>query len=228
LRKKKNTKLNDPLSKPRSVSTTYHHGDLKNALLTSSIGLLRKHGPQSFSLRELALSLGVSSAAPYRHFKTKERIFAAIAVQGFGHLTKGFENAIKSHPLNPPEQLHAVGVSYYQFAVKYPEHLQMMFGNIISQADIAADEEFKAAAGKAFGTLVGVVKSCQTDGFLNPKEDPKLQAILLWSSIHGFASLNISGTLQGASGLAYNPELIAKQISMAMSHGLKEMSLKVL
>lgn len=205
---------------PVNTEKNYHHGDLKNALLDSAIKLLRKHGPQAFSLRQLALGLGVSSAAPYRHFKTKEQIFSALAVRGFVLLTEGFQNAIEDDTKNTLEQLYAVGVSYYKFAIRYPEHLQMMFGNIISQSDIAKDKEFGMAASKAFSVLVKVITNCQAVGSLNPKENPKMLAILFWSSVHGFAALDSSGTLQGASGLNYDPQQLVVRISKVVSCGL--------
>lgn len=208
-------------SKPKSQVKSYHHGDLKNALLDSSIALLRNHGPQAFSLRELALSLGVSSAAPYRHFKTKEKLFSALAVQGFEVLTMGFRKAIEAHPFEPMEQLHGIGVSYYRFAGEHPEQLQMMFGNIIPQIEIANDAEFGAAAGKAFKALCEAVKACQDAGLLDVKMDVKKLAIIIWSAIHGFASLHLTGTLQGASGLSYNAENLVRQISIAITSGLK-------
>lgn len=204
----------------RVVEANYHHGDLKNALLESAVDLLRKHGPQAFSLRELALSVGVSSAAPYRHFKTKEKLFSALAVRGFSILTAGFIGAIQNHPDNPIEQLHNVGLSYYEFARQYPEHLQMMFGNIIPQTEIAKDVEFGAAAGQAFGALVQVVKSCQKKNFFKTSDDSKMLAILMWSSIHGFAALDSAGTLKGASGLDYDPGVLVVQISKIMTAGL--------
>lgn len=200
----------------------YHHGDLKNALLRSSVQLLKSNGPQSFSIRELALSLGVSSAAPYRHFKTKEKIFAGLAEEGFVLLSKGFEDAIRLHPKSPIDQLHSVGVAYYRFAVQNPEYLQMMFGNIIPPEEISKDPKMGEAAGRAFKLLVQVVASCQAHGDLAKKEDPKMLAILIWSSIHGFAALDSTATLTGASGLNYRPEDLVVRISKAMSMGLNK------
>ncbi len=64
----------------------YHHGDLKSALITAALAAVEQDGPDAVSLRDLAQSLGVSRAAPYRHFADRDALLAAVAAQGFEDL----------------------------------------------------------------------------------------------------------------------------------------------
>ncbi|NBS67250.1 MAG: TetR/AcrR family transcriptional regulator, partial [Betaproteobacteria bacterium] len=60
--------------KVKSKPTSYHHGNLREALLEAGLELLRKDGAESLGLRELARQAGVSRTAPYRHFESKEAL----------------------------------------------------------------------------------------------------------------------------------------------------------
>ena len=77
---------------PRS----YHHGNLKQALLEASLNLIREVGPGAFTLREVARRAGVSHNAPYRHFRDKEELLAALAAEGFDRLTDAMTKAAES------------------------------------------------------------------------------------------------------------------------------------
>ena len=74
----------------------YHHGNLKHALLEASLGLIREIGPRAFTLREVARRAGVSHNAPYRHFRNKEELLAAVAAEGFDRLTESMLEAAEA------------------------------------------------------------------------------------------------------------------------------------
>src|SRR5271166_2750989 len=80
------------MPRPRS----YHHGNLKQALLEASLDIIRKAGPGAFTLREVARRAGVSHNAPYRHFRDKEALLAALAAEGFDRLTAAMAKAVES------------------------------------------------------------------------------------------------------------------------------------
>ena len=80
------------MRRPRS----YHHGNLKQALLEASLDLIRKAGAGAFTLREVARRAGVSHNAPYRHFRDKEELLAALAAEGFDRLTAAMTKAAES------------------------------------------------------------------------------------------------------------------------------------
>src|SRR5579859_4246626 len=106
----------------------YHYGNLRSALLAEALRALAEGGPASLSLRELARRLGVSHAAPYRHFADKDVLLAAIAQQGFELLAAEVEAAAAQHPDESLFQLADMGWAYVRFALRQPQHFQVMFG----------------------------------------------------------------------------------------------------
>ena len=107
---------------PRS----YHHGNLKQALLEASLDLIRKAGPGAFTLREVARRAGVSHNAPYRHFRDKEELLAALAAEGFDRLTAAMTKAAESAS-GALERFRSSGRGYVEFALRYPQHFAVMF-----------------------------------------------------------------------------------------------------
>src|SRR6202142_1150909 len=99
------------MPKPRS----YHPGNLKQALLEASLDLMRKAGPGAFTLREVARRAGVSHNAPYRHFRDKEELLAAVATGGFDRLTRAL--AAAGPKASPLDRLRLSGVAYVDFAM---------------------------------------------------------------------------------------------------------------
>lgn len=171
---------------PRS----YHHGNLKQALLEASLDLIRKAGPSAFTLREVARRAGVSHNAPYRHFRDKEELLAALAAEGFDRLTAAMTKAAESGS-GAMERFRLSGRGYVEFALRYPQHFAVMF-DIPWRFDLYP--QTRVAGERAFGTLVGYVDACQAEGVL-PAGDAKPYALLAWSMVHGVAKLAISGRL---------------------------------
>ena len=171
---------------PRS----YHHGNLKQALLEASLALIRKSGAGAFTLREVARRAGVSHNAPYRHFRNKEELLAALGAEGFDRLTAAMTKAAES-ATGALERFHMSGRGYVEFALRYPQHFAVMFEVPWSYE---LYPETPAAGARAFGTLVRYVEACQTEGAL-PPGDAQPFALLAWSLVHGVAKLAISGRL---------------------------------
>jgi len=169
---------------------SYHHGNLKHALLEASLDLIRKGGPGAFTLREVARRAGVSHNAPYRHFRDKQDLVCAVATEGFELLTASMQEAM-SEGRTAEERLRLAGRGYLQFALRWPQHLQVMF-------DLPAVKEPPASASgaglRAFQTLLDAVAAVQAAGGL-PAGDPLPLAVVAWSGVHGLAKLAISGRL---------------------------------
>ncbi|HSE40939.1 MAG TPA: TetR/AcrR family transcriptional regulator, partial [Acidobacteriota bacterium] len=106
---------------------TYHHGDLKNALVETAAKLVAEHGAGSVSLREVARAAGVSHAAPYHHFKDKNGLLAAVAEEGFRRFDTYQERALRAAPSEPSERLRALGRAYVRFALSNPHFFRVMF-----------------------------------------------------------------------------------------------------
>jgi AcrR family transcriptional regulator len=169
---------------------SYHHGNLKQALLDASLEIIRKAGPGAFTLREVARRAGVSHNAPYRHFRDKEELLAALAAEGFDLLTDAMNKAAET-ATGSLEQFRAIGRGYVKFALRYPQHFAVMF-EVPWRHEL--HRQTQEAGGRAFGTLVRHVEQCQAEGLL-PAGDARPYALLAWSMVHGVAKLAVSGRL---------------------------------
>jgi AcrR family transcriptional regulator len=163
----------------------YHHGNLQEVLLESAIRLIAEVGPAGFTLRELARRAGVSHNAPYRHFRDRDDLMAAVATQGFRELTQAMLLATENES-RALDRLKRAGLAYITFALRRPEHFTVMFDAPTSAKTEHPDSA--EAAKEAFGTLVNFVKSCQDEGRL-PSGGPHEFALLAWSIVHGVAKL---------------------------------------
>ena len=173
----------------------YHHGNLKPALLQAAVGLIAEVGPAAFTLREVARRAGISHNAPYRHFREKDELLAAVATAGFERLADALDKpgkATRARNPNPAlRRFQASGLAYVRFALRSPEHLLVMF-----DWPLALDRypELSAAARRAFSVLVGLVEAAQREGSL-PGGDPLALACTAWSLVHGVAKLAIAKRL---------------------------------
>jgi AcrR family transcriptional regulator len=104
----------------------YHHGDLKSALIAAALAAVEQAGPDAVSLRDLAQSLGVSRAAPYRHFDDRDALLAAVAARGFEGLSEVYETALAG-PGDGRARLRRGLVGYLAFAQQRPGLHALMF-----------------------------------------------------------------------------------------------------
>ena len=172
---------------PMQKARPYHHGYLKEALVNAAVALVAEVGPQGFTLREVARRAGVSHNAPYRHYRDKDELLAAVARQGFERLTAAMKRAA-AQGQTPPERLRLCGRGYVNFALRWPEHFAVMF-------DLPSNREkypeYAMAGREAFDTLLKFIVGCQEAGLL-AAGDPEPPALAAWSIVHGIAKLAIS------------------------------------
>jgi len=138
-----------PIGKP------YHHGNLRSALLKASLNLIRQKGSRGFTIREVARRGGVSHTAPYRHFRDKDDLLAAIAEEGFFRLTASLKGSA-TKDWQP--------FAYVEFALERPEEFGVMFS---TDWDEKLHPTAKAAARESFETLVSLVGACSRTGSTN-------------------------------------------------------------
>jgi AcrR family transcriptional regulator len=177
--------------KSKRVRRSYHHGDLKNALIETALEQIAHDGVQALSLREVARRAGVSHTASYRHFPSKESLVAAIAEQGFRRLSASMREAILPHTDDPLAALQASGVAYVEFGVSCPDHLNVMFSGEI------AHERYPGLAGaskEAHALLTSIVQQGLQTGHLRGS-DERTVALAAWSIVHGLAQLIAGGQL---------------------------------
>jgi AcrR family transcriptional regulator len=170
----------------------YHHGDLKNALVTAGINILVKEGTAGLTLRKVARKAGVSHAAPYAHFSDKQALIAAISTEGFKHLYDAMDKAITPFEGDPLKQLVTGAWAYVQFGVSDPDHFKVTFSGVLErERDYPA---FVEISHKTFGRVVSIVNDCQRAEVLC-KGSPELLAVSIWAQLHGLVSLLIEGQI---------------------------------
>ncbi len=160
---------------------TYHHGDLPAALLLAAGKILEKEGVEALSLRALTRRTGVSHAAPYRHFRDRESLLAALAAEGFAMLGRAQREAAASGGLR------AMGEAYVRFALAHPQRFRLMFGG---QLKIARHPALREVATKAFEALSGALAAHAGD--LRGAGDASIAA---WALVHGLAQLLLGGRI---------------------------------
>ena len=171
---------------------TYHHGDLRQALLSAALVLLQTKDMESLSLREVAKQAGVSHTAPYRHFKDKAALLAAVAEEGFITFGQYLTEAVAQAKADPIESLASTGEAYVRYALEHPAHFRVMFK--FSSPEYDANSSLEITARGTFQTLVDVVVSGQASGVLKAG-DPHAIATGRWALVHGFSMLLLDGML---------------------------------
>jgi len=173
---------------------SYHHGDLREALLRASLELIDEGGVQALSLRKAARRAGVSSGAPYHHFENREVLLAALATEGFELLGQMMDEATAAADSAPVAQLQACGESYVRFAREHSAYFRVMFRPELVGPEAFPDDE--KPGHHVFERLVGRVIAAQEAGHA-PAGDPEGMILLAWSVAHGLSSLLVDGPLCG-------------------------------
>jgi len=164
----------------------YHHGDLRAQLIAAVRDLVETHGPDGFSVSEAARRAGVSSAAPYKHFKDRHEILRGVVSEAMDRLRAAMEAGAAAHPHGSLEAVAAVGQAYVDFARAEPGVFRLVFG--LTEGHENAPDLLAKGEG-CFGVVVKAVAACL--GL--PTSDPDVQrrAYMLWSFVHGHAFLTI-------------------------------------
>lgn len=187
--------------KPRSpeLRHAYHHGDLRNALLSKALELVAERGPEGFSLREAAREVGVSPGAAYRHFADKAALLTALAIDGHARLAAAMERAVTRLPgpagtkVRAVAAMMAIGEAYVEHAVRHPSHFRVMFGPCIVEEGFAPG---CAPSGRdAFQILVDALDGLVAAGVVGPEARAGAE-IGAWSGVHGLAALLVDGALE--------------------------------
>jgi AcrR family transcriptional regulator len=123
---------NDNIILSRELTmSTYHHGDLRSAVLTAAAKMIEKEGLSGLSVRAAARRAGVSHNAPYRHFPNRDALLAALAADGFKQLAIALEGRTGKE----------LGEAYVRFALDHPQRFRLMFGSRLSRPELLATFE---------------------------------------------------------------------------------------
>jgi len=160
---------------------TYHHGDLRRALIEATVSLIESEGAAGFSLRKVAKAAGVSPSAPSHHFGDARGLLTAIAAEGFEAMVIAMEGI--SGDLEPHERLVEHGRAYVDLAIRKPGHMAVMFrGDLVDQSDAS----YVAFAPRSFELISAAVSDV-----IGPTTPDKLELATktVWATCQGIATL---------------------------------------
>lgn len=168
---------------------TYHHGDLRRALLAAVAEQVDEGGVAAVSLRDTARRAGVSHAAPAHHFRDKRALLTEFALQGQRLLAATLEDTEARGPTTGG-QVAALGIAYARFAVTHPAHFEVM-----SRIDVIDDDDpaLRAVAQPNFDRLHDAVVAHQEASGWRSGWDPDRLAVMIWAQVHGLAQLWLGG-----------------------------------
>jgi AcrR family transcriptional regulator len=212
----------EAMPKKPPLRSTYHHGDLRNALIKESARLIEQRQDVEFTVRDLARRLGISHSAAYRHFRDKTAILAALAEQGFGLLAERLAGVDTAQGATARELLRSKGLAYVQFALDKPGYFRAMFHADLG--DRAAYPGLQEAAEAAFQNLVTTVAT----GKKKKSRDPaavRVSAIRAWALVHGLACLLLDGQvpeLTHTKGRAHDKKELAAVLASVLASKFDE------
>ncbi|MEM9621108.1 MAG: TetR/AcrR family transcriptional regulator [Pseudomonadota bacterium] len=182
-----------------AVKATYHHGDLRNALLDAADELLQREGLQGFTLRACARLAQVSHAAPKHHFGDVNGLLRAVAERGYARLVEQLETHIEAVRGDLQEEMFATARGYVTFAEEYPEHFRIMFRSDLMSFDMSCPPESVAAT---FTALTNVILRQRGEAEIKLEDMPGIRSQALvndiligWCNVHGYAHLRLEGQL---------------------------------
>lgn len=166
------------------TARAYHHGNLRAALLEQAERNVREQGVDHLSLRELARQVGVSHAAPRRHFPDRQALLDALAESGFARLGAELRRAMDRAGEQFEPRLRATASAYVRFATRDAALLELMFAGKHSEPSAAVQE---TALG-ALSVLLELVEQGQAEGVLEPGEPGRVGLVLL-ATVQGIAAV---------------------------------------
>ncbi len=184
-------------SRRRPARAPYHHGDLRRALLEAARAVLREQGPEGCSLREVARRAGVTHAAPYHHFPSREALLGALATEAYAELDRAMAEAQASAPATPEAQLVAVGMGYLLHALRDPALFRLMTRpeHLAPPPEAPACRAAPGSAAEAASCVGPYARLRRVLGALLGHPATPTDAHLCWATVHGLALLALDGGL---------------------------------
>lgn len=157
----------------------YHHGDLSRAIKAATLATIETEGLEAVSLRAIARRLGVSEAAPYHHFSSKDELLAQLAAEAYREFGERLAGAIEAAGKDPYDRLAALASAYIGFGLERRGRFRLMFGE--HMLDLAAQASTRIDGQSSRLLLRDVVAACL--------EGTALDALSIeratWALVHG-------------------------------------------
>jgi AcrR family transcriptional regulator len=164
----------------------YHHGNLREALIEAALELIAQKGPAGVTFAEAARVVGVSAAAPYRHFRDRDALLADVARRGFERFTAELAKAWNDGRPSPMAAFRNVGKAYLDFARAEPAYYSAMFESGLSLGEHA---ELAAAGEAAFAILRKAAETLIAAAPAGSRPPTMMVGLHIWALAHGIASL---------------------------------------
>lgn len=181
--------------------TTYHHGDLRRALLDAGTDLAREGGPDKVVLREATRRVGVSANAAYRHFADRDALLGEVVSRAQARAADVISATMEAVPddLDPGPlaraRFRAVGVGYLRFAMDEPGLFRAAFAVPVDLSRAASPDAAGASGRTAFQLLSDALDAMVDAGVMAQDQRPGAE-LLAWSAVHGMAMLALDGPLR--------------------------------
>lgn len=193
------------------VLTEADVADFRERLCGAAERLFAEKGPDAVTMRQLAAELGVSPMTPYRYFRDKDDILAAVRTNGFNRFAEALETA-RAAAKGARAKGAAVGEAYVDFAFEHPHTYKLMFD--LNQPHEADYPELVEAGKRARTTMSAYVKDLVADGVL--AGDPEQIGVMFWAAAHGAVVLELAGKLP--AGAARD---LHRAMNSAIARGLR-------
>jgi len=205
-------------AKQTATRSAYHHGNLREELVSQGLAILESEGLAALSMREIARRIGVAQTAPLHHFEGKNALLAAIAAVGFRMLFETRMQALRDQR-EPADRLMAVLLAYVEFARAHPQLFHLMHGPDIP--DKSVYPELNGAAIRSYSVLETAVSDylMATDGTLDRRREATLAA---WTACHGLAHIMTSPQNTPTHLLRRDPAGVSRAIFEIFLRGLGE------
>ncbi len=207
----------DAVSRPARARRAYHHGDLRRALVAAATAQLDRAGPLGVTLRGAAREAGVSQAAPYRHFASKEALLAAVAESAFAGLRRACEAATRATATrDPAARLDAVATAYVRFALGHPARYRLMWAPRPRGRDYPGLQSAAGAAGFALGEVLAA-----SSGPAETSGDRFVERLfVVWSLLHGLVGLLLDEQLPREVVRRFPTDALVRTATRILREGL--------
>ena len=173
---------------PRELSASEIE-DFRDKLCDAALEIFAEKGVEGLTLREVAARLGVSPMTPYRYFKDKDDILAAVRARAFNDFAGALERAV-ARGKDPVGKSRAAGDAYVNFAFQHANAYWLMF-QVRQQDREAKDPNLQLAVERARATMTYHVERLIEAGIL--EGDPELVGYVFWAALHGLVTIELSG-----------------------------------
>src|SRR3569623_1838460 len=188
-----------PSQLARKPQNTYHHGDLRGALIKAALRDAEQGGPEAISIKALAKELGVSQPAPYRHFADRDALLAAVTAEAFREFSTMLREAMAK--ASKQSKLSRLAQATLDFGLKRNGIYRLMFASrTVSCA--AKGSELHEATRETFALVVDALEDPAVD-YLRAR-----QALKIWAALHGVVMLSEQGLFTGEAAHAPRDELV--------------------